>query len=271
MDDCRELVDISEEGHVALRVAFDTYKKTTLALSYQTVDETTALTASRCGGEPFKCVTSDFDWPCDKNRNPMQFLAQLNFGEFGGVENCPAGGILMLFISRDYQSFRPKDQSWYRLMFKNESAETAAVSREDNQYSLSAKRVEYLPEECMRNVVLAVRTGEQDYVEAWLKALQKDFEAEMADCQQVLGIASKKASEAAIMAAFHTNGITFDQTRKADPSYSHLVDYAKELVVLWRLGGMHRFFPAEKRDLFICINREDLIKNDFVKCSPVFL
>jgi uncharacterized protein YwqG len=270
-----DLNRFSERTRNHLLEAFALNEVVTMAFDYRAGDETTPI-ASRCGGKPL--INDPADWPLDKNRKPMRFWAQINFedlgGPMGGVKDCPAHGVLMLFISSDYQTFRAKEANWYRLVYKTEDLEREvieALSDPHSEYALVARRLEYVPPERLHSAVETIDACEREMVEEWLKGWKAKIDERMSDCQQVLGIESAKAQEACVIAAFHANGITFDQTRKADPHYKHLVDAASQWVVLWRLGGLDRLVPGEKRELFVCIGQEDLIKTDFLRCVPVFL
>jgi len=267
-DNC-QLDQLTEATRQAALQAFARHKVETGVLKYAETTEGMPLTKSRIGGKPF---TQDLDWAVDKNRKALQFWAQVNLEDVRGLNDCPAAtGVLMLLISPDYQTFRPKDQSWYKVLFRETGDTAASVEPSASpQFALEFEKVEYVPVDKHGAVLNGIDDSERGAVEAWLTAKNREMEA-AASCHQFLGIESFKAGEACIMSAFHANGITFDQVRKSDPHYSHLVDGAAQLVVLWRLGGLSRVFPGEKRDLFICIDHQDLIKMDFQRCSAVFL
>lgn len=271
-----ELNQFSETTRNRLLEAFALNEVTTMALEYAIASDTTTATDSRCGGAPL--ISDPGDWPLDKNRNAMQFWAQINFeqmgGIMGGLKNCPRHGVLMLFISRDYRSFKAKDQGWYRLVFRTEDLEAEiveALSDPHSAYELKPERLEYVPPELLHSAAANIEPDERDAVEAWLQGWKDKIDLRMADCQQILGVESMKAREALIVAAFHANGISYDLARRADSHYKHLVDAAEQMVVLWRLGGLQRLLPGEKRELFICMTYEDLINSEFQRCVPVWL
>lgn len=256
--------------------AFALNEVTTVALEYEVASDATVATDSRCGGTPL--ISDPGDWPLDKNGNAMQFWAQINFeqmgGVMGGLKDCPRHGVLMLFISKDYRSFKPKDQGWYRLVYRTEDLEREivdALADPHSPYQLKPERLEYVPPERLHEAAAEIETDERAAVEAWLQGWKSKIDARLADCQQVLGIESMKEREALIIAAFHANGITYDLARRADPHYKHLVDAAEQMVVLWRLGGLQRLLPNEKRELFICMAYQDLINSEFQRCLPVLL
>lgn len=271
-----DLHQFSDITRNALLEAFALNEITTVALQYHAADDDTSPLASRCGGKPL--ISDPADWPLDKNRNAMQFWAQINFenmgGTMGGLKHCPSHGVLMLFISRDYKSFKPKDQSWYRLVYKTEDLDREIIeslSDPHSSYILEAQRFEYVPVERLRLVLETINPIERPLVEAWLKAWKAGLDERFAGRQQVLGIETAESAEACVIAAFHANGISYDKTRRADSHYKHLVDIAEQMVVVWRLGGLDRLVPGEKRDLFICMTQEDLINCEFLRCVPVFI
>jgi hypothetical protein len=271
-----ELNQFSETTRNRLLEAFALNEVTTMALGYALATADTLATDSRCGGAPL--ISNPNDWPLDKNRKPMQFWAQINFeqmgGIMGGLKNCPRHGVLMLFVSRDYRSFKPKEQGWYRLVFRTDGLDAElveALADPHSAYELKPERLEYVPPERLHSAAAQIDPGERDAVEAWLQGWKGKIDCRLSDCQQVLGIESMKAREALIIAAFHANGITYDLGRRADSHYSHLVDAAEHMVVVWRLGGIQRLVTNEKRELFICMTYEDLINSEFQRSLPVWL
>lgn len=250
------------------RQMLDSARVSTIVLSLVPVEAGMPASASRFGGQP---GVDRIDWPVDKNRKPMQFWAQINFQELPAAENCPRTGVLMLFISADYQLFRPKDQTWYRLIYCHDVASAHPVGQNFPQFGLVAERHEYTDCHGVLKRLVQLRSEERASVESWLKVDGRRSKEELADKHQITGIRSQSAEEAEMMAAFHANGITFDQTRRTDPHYSHLLEAACQWVIFWRLSGIAKVFPQERRELFIALRLADLIKSDFSKCSPVFL
>ncbi len=239
-------------------------------------------TSSHLGGQPF---TTNFDWPLDKNRKPMVFWAQVNFENLKLTSPpLPNRGMLLLFLSEDYTSFRPKDQSWYRVVYLP-NPETMAVNAEashDSHWSvpitpLVFEQFEYfLPsdvEQLVTKVPLfnTLSSEERVLVLNWFSETLKRSAEKINQSHQFCCTFAEQSHEACIIASFHANGITFDQLRRADGHYKHLVDRAAEWVVLWKLGGLEHLMPREKRQLFICIHQKNLEEFDFSKCAAIFL
>ncbi len=196
---------------------------------------------SRVGGQP---SISSPDWPLDKQGLPMQFWAQVNFAELSSyytpVDSCaaPLSGMLMLFVARDYAGYRAKDRGWYALRFVAESQSIAE--------QLSGNIV---PEFTLRPIIAGGARPDHELFPA----------------------SGERSFLACVMAAFHANGISFDEKRSQDPHYRHLVDAANDWLVVWKIAGPPLMNFAEKRELYICMRREDLQRLDFDKCAAVFL
>lgn len=251
---------------------------TSPALVYRPVEHAIARNASHLGGFP---CTNNFDWPKDKNGKPMIFLAQVNFESSNSCDQSisPDSGVLMLFISVDYTNFRAKDQSWYKLIYEPnlDSAENIENAEANKDFLPVAKLVpdaieqlRWVDIELLMEKLPLDSLAARDKVITWFKFASSCVEERLKDAHQIC-CSDEQSQEACVMAAFYANGISFDQARKADVHYKHLVDYSSEWVVLWRLGGLGRFLPDEKRQLFICILRQNLVDLDFSKCSAVFL
>lgn len=57
--------------------------------------------ASKIGGKPYLAVGDEY--PLDKNGDPMEFLAQINFDDIEPLEGYPSTGLLQFFIAlEDY-------------------------------------------------------------------------------------------------------------------------------------------------------------------------
>ncbi|MCL2387534.1 MAG: DUF1963 domain-containing protein [Defluviitaleaceae bacterium] len=55
--------------------------------------------SSKIGGNPY--LPKNFDYPCDKEGNPLKLLAQLNFDELPKLPGFPYQGILQFFVRPD--------------------------------------------------------------------------------------------------------------------------------------------------------------------------
>ncbi|MBX9694724.1 MAG: hypothetical protein K2Z81_20220, partial [Cyanobacteria bacterium] len=82
---------------------------------------------------------------------------------------------------------------------------------------------------------------------------------------------SKKSWIARVQAAFHANGISFDQTRMLHPHYQHLVEAADGYVNLWTSRQLALMKTEEKREIYICVKEEDLMSGLLDKCLPVIM
>jgi uncharacterized protein YwqG len=276
------LMNLKPDVRVQFEQAVAVMTVSTPALVYKPGSQLMSPTSSHLGGQPF---TTDFDWPVDKNRKPMVFWAQVNLENLKFTSpQLPNHGMLLLFLSEDYTSFRPKDQSWYRVVYLP-NPETMAINAEashDSNWSaptmpLFFEQVEYLlpcdAEQLATKAPLfnTLSSEERAGVLNWFSETLKRSAETINQSHQFCCTYSEPSHEACIIASFHANGITFDQLRKADGHYKHLVDAATEWVVFWKLGGLECLLPREKRQLFICIHQKNLEEFDFSKCAAIFL
>lgn len=216
----------------------------------------------------------------------MVFMAQINFenSNSGNQSLSPKTGILMLFVSVDYSNFRAKDQSWFKVVYEA-NPESGASRDERPQVDKDFLPVARLVPEVIEHLrwdgadllmekfplLNSLSAGERDKILTWWQKASKRSEARFDDVHQICCSDDEQAREACVRATFYANGISFDQARKVDGHYKHLVDYAAEWEVLWKLAGLNRFLPNEKRQLYICIHRRNLAEFDFSKCAAVFL
>ncbi len=251
----------------------------TPALFYRPVDCVIDPSASYLGGSP---GSDNLDWPKDKTGKPMVFVGQVNFENANSCNQSltPKSGVLMLFVSGEYKNFRAKDQSWFKLVY-SANPDNAKTSADPGVPKLSPV-AELVPQsvDCLRSFDASVlmkklpeldSIPERDKVLTWFSSKSKRAKELLKDAHQICCSEDEQSREACVIAAFYANGISFDQARKADVHYKHLVDYASEWEVLWRLGGLWRLLPDETRQLFICISRVNLADFEFSKSIAVFL
>jgi len=71
-------------------------KKSYIKISLHYIDEIKFI-SSKVGGTPYLPISEKY--PLDKNGQPMEFLAQLNFSEIPEFEDYPTKGLVQFFIS----------------------------------------------------------------------------------------------------------------------------------------------------------------------------
>lgn len=289
------LSDLNPDYEARINEMVSQLKVTTPALVYRPVDPSMARSASQLGGFP---CTDLPEWPHDKNGNPMVFVAQINFENSNSVFQIqnrsvpsspsaqapltlsPKTGVLMLFLSADYTKQRAKDHSWYRIIYEANPSATPWDGLEGRPLPVAQLVPELIDHlisaDCLETVpwIESLEAGDRDKTLTMFRKActdqRVDIDERLKDAHQIC-CSDEQAREACIVAAFYANGISFDQARKADGHYKHLVDYAVEWEVLWKLAGLERVLPGEKRQLFICILRQNLLEFDFSKCVAVFL
>jgi len=82
--------ELQEKKEIILHTA-----KSYIKISLRQADDMASV-ASKVGGTPYLPTTETY--PLDKNGRPMEFLAQINFGEMPALEGYPAKGLLQFFI-----------------------------------------------------------------------------------------------------------------------------------------------------------------------------
>ncbi|MDZ4833611.1 MAG: DUF1963 domain-containing protein [Candidatus Melainabacteria bacterium] len=278
------LSGLNPEIRAQLEAALSDLTVTVPVLVYREVHQPLSRTASKISGMP---GTDNLAWPNDKNGAPMVFWAQINLEDLNlnGQSSTPKNGILMLFVSIEYTLAPPKSQSWYKVLYYRND-ELVEYSEENASIAQRIMSVAELVPDAVKQLrwngdvdslkakipaLQSLSRSELDKVLSWLKETSSSADETLNGAQQICEFDSAQSRDVCIMAAFHANGITFNETRKVDVHYKHLVDAAEEWQVLWKLGGLAHVMPDEKRQLFICIQRQNLIDLDFSKCSAVFL
>ncbi|MBX9668894.1 MAG: hypothetical protein K2X93_14815 [Candidatus Obscuribacterales bacterium] len=275
---------------------------TAFLFEYKQADCALPMGASKFGGSAAMALDLI---PKDKNGTRMSLLAQINFSDISNIDpsirspedeivgddhsgspfsNLPAStrspfrylppGILMLFVSPHYQSFKDKDSSWYKLIYRP-LAELSPSQIEGgwSEFALMGSCVQFVPAENQKSLLATLGEKELPDVVDWLKQGSNGWSNGLSDGQQLLFSGENVMADwrrAAVVAAFHANGISYDEHRENDPHYKHLVDAAADWIAIWRMSGLTGRI-AERRTLYVCIRREDLIKLEFSHGSLVFL
>ncbi len=275
---------------------------TAFLFEYEQADCALPIGASKFGGSA--AIALDLI-PKDKNGTRMNLLAQINLSDIdpsgrppenetisddhsgspfsdlpgstsrtGSPLRCLPPGILMLFVSPHYQSFKEKDSSWYKLIYRPLAELTPSqIEGGWSEFALTCSRVQFVPAESQKSLLSTLGDTELPDLVDWLKRASSGWSDGLSDGQQLLFSGENVMADwrrAAVVAAFHANGISHDEQRENDPHYKHLVDSATDWIAVWRISGLAERI-AERRTLYVCIRREDLIKLEFAHGSIVFL
>ncbi len=244
--------------------------------------------------------------PTDKTGSRMNLLAQINFadlssfvdsshvesnesrgsgsiplsyrdertGELSSALPYPTTGVLMLFVSPQYQAFKAKDASWYKLIYLPESRLLQPqVEGGLQECALSVNCLQFVPEERRERLLSGLEGEDAVRVLDWFSQSEKGWSRRLSEGQQLLFANQNELTDwrrAGTVAAFHANGISFDKDRERDPHYKHLVDAAADWIAIWRISGLADRI-AERRALYVCIRRENLIELEFLNGCLVFL
>ena len=146
--------------------------------------ETTGLTDSKIGGNLY--FPKSAEYPHGKNsKQPLRFLAQLNFSQLPKLENFPQSGLLQFFIAQedvygaDFDN--PTSQDGFRVLYHKDTSEETMTDipvpdddcfpfGENEQFALTAELTE-----------MTMTPGDFRFDEAFLKVYKKyypDSEAE---------------------------------------------------------------------------------------------
>lgn len=246
-----------------------------------------AFDAAHQTGEaiPGSCIGgTNCEIPLDKNGTQMVLFGQLDFEELAPILDClpvkgselPARGVITLYISRNYNQLRAKDSGWFKIHFR-EAHSQADGGTQNPRVRLKARLANYLPCSTGEKLYEAIcsqsdhnRNGKNGAL-ARISDFIDRFNEHLVGTDYILGEPDNAAKEACVIAAFHANGISYDDKRRNDSCYHHLVEDAASWRVLWKSGLVSLVFPEEKRELYICVRSDDLQNRDFGKCRPVFL
>lgn len=212
----------------------------------------------------------------DKNGVPLNLFGQLDFGELhGSIESpkeLPTSGVIRVFISPLYKQFREKDSGWFKVIFSSVADSSAGWTQALRLRQINARTSAYLP------INFEVRCAQSDHnqtvengISRGMSNFVSSFNEHFVGTDYILGEPNNAAIESRVVAAFHANGISYDDKRRNDSCYRHLIEDAASWRVLWKSGRVSLVFPDEKRELYICIRSDDLQNGDFGKCRPVFL
>jgi Domain of unknown function (DUF1963). len=213
--------------------------------------------------------------PVDKNGEPLNLFGQLDFAQLHVCDDSrpemPTSGVIRVFISPHYKQFREKDSGWFKILF-SEVADSSISWTEALQIRLLARTTAYLPINFEKRCAQSDhnQTGENGFPTR-MSNFVSTFNEHFVGTDYILGEPSNDAMESRVIAAFHANGISYDNKRRNDSCYRHLLEDAASWRVLWKSGRVSLVFPDEKRELYICIRSDDLQNGDFGKCRPVFL
>jgi uncharacterized protein YwqG len=219
------------------------------------------------------------EWPVDKNAQTMKFVGEVDFARLPPLnESAPKEGVLMLFLSPTYRGFRAKEAGWFKVLFgkNNGQADYHAQLNTEPLLVFKPRATFYLPLTAAKAIASACSQGDhnlsgQEPDWATINSFICTFNEHFVGSHYILGEPGVAAKQSLIVAAFHANGISYDDKRRNDPHYAHLIEDAASWTVLWKIGELASVFPGENRELYICIRKDDLQEGDISKCSPVFL
>lgn len=227
--------------------------------------------SDRLDAGSFLSGTSFDGAPVDKQGTPMILFGQLDFLELRGcfeeTDSKLPDGILKVFLSPNYKQFRHKEAGWFKTLFSRDNANIATQT-----FPMRGRLTFYLPPDFDTTRSQSDHSQiSENHLNEKVRGLINNFNEYFVGTDYILGEPDKTAVESCVIAAFHANGISYDDKRRNDSCYRHLVEDAASWRVLWKSGRVCLVFPEEKRELYICIRSDDLQNGDFSKCLPVFL
>ncbi len=256
-----ELIDGCGQQFAAL----DAVDQISEELLNETSAQLSSATASKYGGS--YAVPPTFVAPIDREGEPMEFLGQINFSQVEMLNTLlPSSGLLMLFLSKSFVSYKPKERHWYKFFWLTDEVlkdPTTKLRLESSTYPekrLIVWNRLFLPEQAI----------EQTLQNGMAAVAERFNQLSHSACSLLFG-GSKKATIARVQAAFHANGVSFHQSRMLDPHYQHLVETGDTYVNLWTSSGLALMKTGVKGEIYICVRQEDLTAALLEKCLPVIM
>lgn len=212
------------------------------------------------------------NWPEDKNGDMMNFVLELPLKNI----HWETPKRLLLFLSKNFQSFHPKDRSWFHVAFSEDQD-----SADSKPKSSSAKINPLETKKC--SIQSIVDIGKLDDIKKLEPGLAKGVPSEILtavfnELKSVFSqVANKpdsywnKARTARVMASFYNNGISYNPQRASDSHYSHLVEDATQWFVLFNLRENSILNLSDDQDILFCIRYEDFNSGEPFKGRPIVI
>lgn len=216
--------------------------------------------ASKYGGNPW--LLNEMEWPRDRKGMAMEFVGQINFAHMpAAIHSVIERGLMLVFRCIDH--YPAKDKAGFRVVWidcpeeKSGSYRTAPVPTLINKEKLlSGNVVPVYKKQLLIKELSDLNLSASDILNIEDYILQ--FNDSRRYAHQLLGPEDMRSAEAKLVCAFAANGITFDQQRKVDPMFEHLVKAADQWQLLWRIGEDWSNYRSRAGELLVMIHSEDL-------------
>lgn len=214
-------------------------------------------------------ASNSSDSPVDKNNEPMLFVGEVSLPVLG-----KEGKLIQIFLSRNIDSFREKDSSWFHIGCSSRQESSMGLDRSsfsvapdfNHSFFFASQVIDQLKfKELVDSKDLAANTSLMyELLELFDKFNLFLYKDNARDLLLQFKMARQKA-------AFFANGISYSDARARDAHYDHLVTEANRWFVLFKLRENSVLKLTGNRDILFTIRYDDFKSGAIHKGRPIII